>query len=304
MSFRLFIYYCGLCGAWAALAGWLLGRWLAPEGVVGRAAVLALCLGAAVAPALALVDLLGRTAGRFDLRAAASAVAAATAFGGAGGLLGGLVGQGLYDSFDLPALAAAGWTVAGLLIGTAVGASEVGARLLRREPLVGTPRRLRNGALGGTLGGLVGGVLYLLLRSALATVFGKPADDLVSSSAAGFVVLGASIGLLFGAAHVALKEAWLRVESGFRPGRELILSKPETIIGRAEGCDLGLFGGAGVEKVHARILRQADGFVVVDAQTPGGTYVNGQRLAGPRPLRAGDRIRLGNCELLFRERKK
>ena len=26
MSFRLFIYYCALCGGWAAFFGWMLGR--------------------------------------------------------------------------------------------------------------------------------------------------------------------------------------------------------------------------------------------------------------------------------------
>ena len=33
MSFRLFIYYCAICGGWAALVGWALGRILAPSGV-------------------------------------------------------------------------------------------------------------------------------------------------------------------------------------------------------------------------------------------------------------------------------
>ena len=61
---------------------------------------------------------------------------------------------------------------------------------------------------------------------------------------------------MIGLAQVVLKEAWLRVEQGFRPGRELMLVKEETAIGRAEGCDLGLFGDNGVERKHARILLQ------------------------------------------------
>ena len=60
----------------------------------------------------------------------------------------------------------------------------------------------------------------------------------------GFVALGMCIGLLIGLAQVILKEAWVRVEAGFRAGREMILSKPEVTIGRAESCDIGLFGDA------------------------------------------------------------
>ena len=72
-------------------------------------------------------------------------------------------------------------------------------------------------------------------------------------SAAGFVALGLCIGLLIGAAQVILKEAWVKVEEGFRPGRELIVSKGEIVIGRAESCDVGLFGDNAVERTHARI---------------------------------------------------
>ena len=70
-------------------------------------------------------------------------------------------------------------------------------------------------------------------------------------------------------------------------------------LGRAESCDIGLFGDRTVERVHARLLRQGQDYVLTDAGTPGGTYVNGQRLSGPCTLRAGDAIRVGNCVLRF-----
>jgi predicted component of type VI protein secretion system len=118
------------------------------------------------------------------------------------------------------------------------------------------------------------------------------------------VALGACIGLAVGLAQVMLKEAWVRVDAGFRPGRELILTKPEITLGRAESCDVGLFGGQGVEKLHARITRQGDRFLLADAGTPGGTLLNGTRLIDPAPLRDGDRIQMGNCILTFGERRK
>ena len=40
----------------------------------------------------------------------------------------------------------------------------------------------------------------------------------------GFVVLGLCMGLMIAVAQVVLKEAWLKVEAGFRKGRELLLS--------------------------------------------------------------------------------
>ena len=63
----------------------------------------------------------------------------------------------------------------------------------------------------------------------------------------------------------------MRVEQGFRPGRELMLVKEQTTIGRAEACDLGLFGDNGVERQHARILLKDGRYLLYDEGTPGGT---------------------------------
>ena len=42
------------------------------------------------------------------------------------------------------------------------------------------------------------------------------------------------------------------VPIGFWAGRELILTKPEITIGRAESCDIGLFGDSGVARGEGR----------------------------------------------------
>src|SRR5207237_7544683 len=131
-----------------------------------------------------------------------------------------------------------GWAVTGLLIGSAVGTFDVLTRLTKREDWSGARRKLRNGLLGGVVGGAVGGGLSLLIGGLGLSVFrGKDRDLLWSPTAIGFLVLGLSIGLLIGLAQVLLREAWVRVQVGFRAGRELILSKPEVTIGRAEPCD-------------------------------------------------------------------
>src|SRR5439155_14227193 len=141
----------------------------------------------------------------------------------------------------------------------------------------GAVRKLINGALGGTLGGQLGSCLLVVVASAL---FRNKAEPWLPS-ALGFVTLGACVGLLIGLSQVLLKEAWVRVESGFRPGRELILTKPELTIGRAENCDIGLFGDNTVERAHARIYAQGDRYYLADGGTAEGTYLNNERITGP-----------------------
>jgi hypothetical protein len=218
------------------------------------------------------------------------------------GLLGAALGQVLYGVTDSEVFRALGWVLTGLLIGASVGVFDVFDRLRRSEGTGGAVRKVINGLLGGSVGGLIGAGLYLMLLKALGWLFKR--DDVLSSSAWGMVVLGACIGLFIGLAQVILKEAWVRVEAGFRPGRELILTKDLITIGRAESCDIGLFGGQGVEKVHARILQKGHRYLLADDDTPGGTYLNDEKIAGPTELRDGDVIRLGNCVLRFGERRK
>jgi len=83
-----------------------------------------------------------------------------------------------------------------------------------------------------------------------------------------------------------------------------LLSKDETTIGRAEGCDLGLFGDNAIERLHARILLKNNRYLLADADTPGGTFLNDARVSKPTPLKSGDVIRVGNSVIEFGERQK
>src|ERR1041385_1602208 len=98
MSFRLFVYYCMVVGAWCGFVGWLLGRMFAP-GVpentsdffppVLRASVIGLFLGFAVAFGVSFLD----AAFSYSLRRLGRvlmAVVAAVAVGVFGGLGGGV----------------------------------------------------------------------------------------------------------------------------------------------------------------------------------------------------------------------
>ena len=60
-----------------------------------------------------------------------------------------------------------------------------------------------------------------------------------------------------------------------------------------------------IEKTHARIVLKNGRYLLVDADTPGGTYLNDELVTGPTPLRSGDVIRVGRDRLLrFSEKQK
>jgi MFS family permease len=258
---------------------------------------------------LALIDsLVNFSWGQFFLIAAR--VLTAGFVGGGAGLIGGSITGGFTRNLNSLPLQIAGqilgWTCTGLLIGASVGVFDLLLAVLRKHDVRGALRKVVHGLSGGAVGGLLGSLLYLLLYGAFGTLFGDKVDldKMWTPGAAGFVALGLCIGLLIGAAQVILKEAWVKVEAGSRPGRELIVSKGEIVIGRAESCDIGLFGDNSVERTHARILRRGDRYLLVDADTLGGTFLNGLRITEPTPLRSGDEIRVGKNRLRFGERRK
>jgi putative peptide zinc metalloprotease protein len=73
----------------------------------------------------------------------------------------------------------------------------------------------------------------------------------------------------------------------------------EMTIGRALGATLVLSDPT-VSRVHARI---SEGAVLEDAGSSHGTYLDGERVTAPSPLRDGARIRLGDAELLVERRR-
>lgn len=64
------------------------------------------------------------------------------------------------------------------------------------------------------------------------------------------------------------------------------------LVGRADGCDLILFGEH-VSREHAAFLRRWDGVVVSDLGSRNGVLVNGQAIPGDLKLADGDRIEVG-----------
>jgi FHA domain len=303
MSFRRFVYWCAVCGGWAAVLGWGLGRVPAQGDTLGGTGIKGMFLGMLIALALGLVDALWIFALRQVWRAAPR-VAVCVAIGTVGGLVGGSVGQFLFDEFEnLAAFQIFGWVLTGLMVGVSIGSYDFLRSWVGEEELHFGTKKVLRGVIGGAVGGLLGGILDWALGGAWARLFpGK--DDLWSPSLTGFIALGLCIGLMIAVAQVVLKEAWLQVEAGFRKGRELLVSKPVLTIGRAESCDLGLFGDMMIEKLHARIYQQDGRYLIADNASAHGTFVNDQRVLEPTLLRSGDLIRVGNAYVRFRERRK
>ncbi|HEY7425758.1 MAG TPA: FHA domain-containing protein, partial [Gemmataceae bacterium] len=283
MSFKLFIYYCALLGGWAAFLSWGVAQGMGIRDINSeylRAALVAAVLGVLVAGAIGLVDaVLNAVSSQRLVR-----VGICLGVGLFGGLFGGFVGQVLNSLLHMPVFI--GWILVGICVGASIGIFDL-LRALREKGDLRMPlKKTLNGVYGGFLGGLLGGVLFGLLF---------PNDKIPRTDLAlGLVILGLCIGLLVGLAQVFLKEAWIKVAKGFRAGRELLLSKDETTIGRAEGCDLGLFGDNTIERLHARILLKNNRYLLADADTSGGTFLNDERVSKPTPLKSGDIIRVGN----------
>jgi pSer/pThr/pTyr-binding forkhead associated (FHA) protein len=189
-----------------------------------------------------------------------------------------------------------GWALVGLGVG-------IGSAIQ-----TGVPKRIANGAIGGFIGGFLGGFIFDLLANATNPVMAiggsGPHDVGGPSRFVGFTAIGAFAGLLVGVMDELRKQAWVRILAGKNEGKDVLLSRPVNILGRDERCDVPLFGDASVGVQHAAIRASGNRFNLMDAGTPGGTLVNGQRIPPGNDLllRDGDMIQIGAHRILFRER--
>jgi hypothetical protein len=283
------VYWTGLVGGWSAFAGWLvaelmIGRWVGDS--VLLAILMVMLVGSALGAGISQVEALFTSQWQnFLPRLGLGALG-----GFVGGLIGGLFGNLLFallgQGFAVLAFIGRvlGWTLLGLSIGACEG-------LLRQQW-----RQARNGLIGGSIGGFLGGLLF----DPVSALIGSP----VSSRAFAFVLLGLFIGLALGLVQVLLKEAWLTVEEGFRPGRQLILKEEVTTMGTSEKAGLIFiaYGAQGVEPVHLRVRRLPGGaFLLDDNKSRGGTLLNGERIEKPIRLEDGDVIQLGINKVRFNE---
>src|SRR6056297_187581 len=72
----------------------------------------------------------------------------------------------------------------------------------------------------------------------------------------------------------------------------------ETVIGRHPECTVVIEVGA-VSRHHAKIVADGEQSILHDLRSRNGTFLNGQLVKQPEPLREGDRIRICEVELAF-----
>jgi NADPH-dependent 2,4-dienoyl-CoA reductase/sulfur reductase-like enzyme/pSer/pThr/pTyr-binding forkhead associated (FHA) protein len=82
-------------------------------------------------------------------------------------------------------------------------------------------------------------------------------------------------------------------------GRALPITLLVTNLGQSPECQIPL-ADPSLSAFHAQLVRHDAGLYLRDLGSSNGTWVNGQCLFGPHPLRDGDQIRVGQLELVFR----
>ena len=89
----------------------------------------------------------------------------------------------------------------------------------------------------------------------------------------------------------------LVVRRGPQPNQTFDLTKEQITLGRDITNDI-VINDPEVSRHHLSLSRGTEGYTLEDLNSTNGTFVNGQRLTSPRPLRPGDAIGLGETVTL------
>lgn len=87
------------------------------------------------------------------------------------------------------------------------------------------------------------------------------------------------------------------VVSGPDAGLHVELDGDRTVVGRAAGVDVQI-EDRGVSSRHLKLYEESSAIWVEDLDSSNGTYVNGDRIEGPRELLEGDTIGIGRDTLI------
>jgi hypothetical protein len=86
-------------------------------------------------------------------------------------------------------------------------------------------------------------------------------------------------------------------------GRDVVeLEGGRVSVGLSSDCDVTLASDRAVSRVHLMIELVGGAWCMTDLGSRNGTFVNGERLFGTRPLRTDDEVVLGRSRLIFKDR--
>ena len=285
MNRRMRTYYYALLGAIGGLIGWQVSD------LLGLSIVSNLYLSEAIVGALVGLSVglfIGLTEGaltRNPVQAVRSGL-----FSGLLGLAAGAIGLPLSEYlFQFVGAGiigrALGWGIFGMLIGLAEG-------------IVGRTQAWK-GMLGGLIGGALGGTLLEYVHNWL--------QDPLAGKAAGLVLLGASVGAFISLIAVLLSRAWLEVKSGKLKGTEFMLDKfmskgfPSIAIGSSPLKSEIVLPDPDISPQHAMLTGDGNYFSLKDMSLSG-TFINNRKIERVQ-LTNGQRIRMGNTDLVYHERR-
>jgi len=279
------IYYYAVLGAIGGLVGWKISD------LLGLSFVTNIYLSEAIVGALIGLSIgffIGITEGALTLNMVKAAKSGLTS--GVLGLVAGAIGLPLSELLFQGVGAGwlgrmLGWGIFGLLIGLAEG-------------VVGKKQAWK-GMLGGLVGGSIGGFLLETTHSWL--------KDPLIGKVVGLVLLGAATGAFISLMVVLLSKAWLEVTSGKLKGTEFILDKfmkqggPAIAIGSSALKSEIVFPDPDIAPQHAMLTSDGANFNLKD-MSMNGTFINNKRIERTQ-LANGQRIRMGNTELVYHEKR-
>ncbi len=299
-----------IAGTFGGLIGWFLQEmWINYNAREIAGGKLALCVGGCTGLFLGAVEGVLEGSQRKLLKGMLLGAFFGFLLGGIGLSAGNLIynalggGDALHGSVNILLFAqqvvarSLGWAFLGIGLG-------VGSALA-----TGSKKRIRNGAIGGLIGGFLGGFVFdMIAMSANAVQLPNAVQGVHDiggpSRMVGFTAIGGLTGFFIGLVDELTKQAWVKVLAGKNEGKEFILSRPMNIFGRDERSDVPLFGDMGVGLQHAAIRADGKRHMLIDANTPQGTVVNGQRVnpGAEHLLRDGDMLQIGQHRILFSEK--
>lgn len=285
MNRNMRTYFYAILGAIGGLIGWQI------SGLLGLSFVGNLLVGEMIVGAL-----VGFSIGLF-IGVTEGLIARNPVQAGRAGLIGGLLGL-VAGAIGLPLSEMIFQMVGAGIFGRALGWGVFGTLLGLAQGIIGQAQ-IWKGAVGGFIGGAVGGILLEWAQRSL--------QNPMAGKAAGLVLLGASVGLFISLIVVLLSRAWLEVKSGKLKGTEFILDKfmakgfPSIAIGSSPLKSEIVLPDPDIAPQHAMLQGDGMHFSLKD-MSMAGTYIENRKVERVQ-LVNGQRIRMGNTELVYHEKR-